>query len=349
VREQHKEVRGTVGFFYDLLLDHVSDRWNNDAIQTVLNSLRAMLDLHQETARGHSATLSGLPGQGQTGSFVEALGTLPPLLNQNAQTGYDIQAEAEQVAERAWESTTEAAVEADTELEADAAVSTFVDTFTGPVGWLITTLIEIGIGAFIIYEFIQTVEDIVRDFERLFPTAAPQQQPVSPPAGTSTATPGSTPTNSLTQAQQELAERLYQEAQNEGLSITLSDIEEMIARNPGLTDYQYGLLMRLWARGIQAFDVVDIGQNVDGKTVWLDQAQLGHILQKHDQEFNGLTDEEIIGLIMTTLLYEQPSRVVDDAYYYDYVDINGTEETLVIVVNSEGRVISAFPERPLSP
>jgi hypothetical protein len=231
-----------VGLFYDLLLDHVKDKWDQDAIQIVLNSVRDMANLHQDTAQGHALTLNGLPTQGQSGAYLEFLGTVPPVLNQNALASYDVIAEAERVAANATAQTAEAATAAEGELDADVAVSTFVDTFIGPIGWLISTLIEIGLGIAIIYQFVEIVERLVQEFERLFPSTPPQRQPVP------TKTPPTAPTNALTPDQVHQRDELATEFATliSSGAITIDDIGFLLEQ--GYTPAQIRALLRNWAK-----------------------------------------------------------------------------------------------------
>jgi RHS repeat-associated protein len=154
-------------------------------------------------------------------------------------------------------------------------------------------------------------------------------------------------------------QQLYDEAQRQGLNLTESDIEEMLNANPDLPYYQYELLVQLWGEGIRAYNVVEIAYAENGRLVWLDRAQLQHIIDNHWDDFRdyfsirveGVPVVDVTGTIFEFLMNDRPEGVNGDTYSYGFWDslfdrFRGVEDTFDIVVNYQGRIITAYVPTP---
>lgn len=143
------------------------------------------------------------------------------------------------------------------------------------------------------------------------------------------------------------------------MNLTELDIEEMINANPGLPYYQYELLVQLWGEGIRAYNVKEIAYAENGRLVWLDGVQLKHIEDEHWEDFRdyfsirveGIPMYDIVGTIFDFLMNERPVYVNGDTYSYGFWDslydrFRGVEQTFDIVVNYQGRIITAYVPTP---
>lgn len=154
----------------------------------------------------------------------------------------------------------------------------------------------------------------------------------------------------LTHDQEDMAQRIKHDF--EGVSI--DDIREIIANNPGLTEAQYRLLVEYFKRtGNKPYDVlsvVGIGTRKDGgpaRIIFITQGDIDHIRQNHSKDFASLSDQQLAELL-TKLMQGRPDGVSKDGtstrYEFDNVDINGKKVTVAIVVSDEypGRIITSF-------
>jgi hypothetical protein len=156
----------------------------------------------------------------------------------------------------------------------------------------------------------------------------------------------------------EEVQQLYYEAKRQGLNLTEWDIEEMIKSNPDLRYHQYELLVQLWGEGTRAYNVKEIAYAENGRLVWLDGVQLQHIIDEHGDDFRNyfsvriegipdVSEETVIGTIFDFLTNQRPAGVNHDTYSYGFWDslydrFRGVEQTFDIVVNYQGRIITAF-------
>lgn len=156
----------------------------------------------------------------------------------------------------------------------------------------------------------------------------------------------------LSPEQEELAQQLYIEF---GGAVSLDDIRDIIANNPGLSADQYRLLVEYYRRykkkPFKVAAIFGIGTNTKGniaKIFFLTAGDLAHI-RDHPDALQGLSDEQLLALIQQ-LLQEEPDKVVTNKakhtvdYYYNDVDVDGHYITVDIRVSTStpGRIISVF-------
>jgi hypothetical protein len=137
--------------------------------------------------------------------------------------------------------------------------------------------------------------------------------------------------------------------------VPLSVVEDIISKNPGLSEAEYELLIQYYKKyGTYPYGVLSIFNGVDqnGKSriYYITKGDLSHIRGKH-VEFDSLSDEELIALI-EDLLQEEPDSVQRSkdgssvAYYYDNVEIDGKYYTIGIAISltSPGRIVTTYVE-----
>ncbi len=123
---------------------------------------------------------------------------------------------------------------------------------------------------------------------------------------------GFTNQEGLTPQQTKIAEELFKEFGNSG--ITLDDIRAIIANNPGLSKDQYRLLIEYYRRyqkiPYDVVSVIGVGTNKKGKPAkifYVTRGDVKHVRGGHI-EFDMLTDGELVALI-AELLQQQPDAI----------------------------------------
>ena len=132
-----------------------------------------------------------------------------------------------------------------------------------------------------------------------------------------------------------------------------SVIEQIISKNPGLSEYEYRLLVKYYQRYdriLHSVTKVFTMPASNGKRVivYVTQATINHIRSGHF-EFDELSDEQLANLI-EKLLQEEPDHTTRQAkdgeqsvtYFYRDVEIDAQYHTIGIVVSvtKSGQVIT---------
>ncbi len=137
--------------------------------------------------------------------------------------------------------------------------------------------------------------------------------------------------------------------------VSLSIIEDIINKNPGLTKDEHALLVQYYKKyGTYPFNsrAVFIGVDQNGKTkiYYVTQGDIKHI-REHADNLQTLSDDELLALIQKLLQGIPDDTVTDktrqfDDYYYDEVHINRRYITVVMRISTSrpGRIISTFEE-----
>ncbi len=137
--------------------------------------------------------------------------------------------------------------------------------------------------------------------------------------------------------------------------VPLSAVEDMIAKNPGLTRDEYALLVQYYKKyGTYPYGVISIftgmDQNGKSKIYFVTRGDLKHTRQ-HSDHLQHLSDEELLQIIQK-LLQGEPDLVKIDKqrnlidYYYNDEEINGKYVTVIIRMSTStpGRIISIYEE-----
>jgi hypothetical protein len=154
----------------------------------------------------------------------------------------------------------------------------------------------------------------------------------------------------LTSDQQDMAQRIKQDFG----TVSIDDIREIIANNPGLTEAQYRLLVEYFRRtGRKPYDVlsvVGIGTRKDGgpaRITFVTQGDIDHIRKQHPNDFSSLSDQQLAD-VLTQTMEGKPDGTSSDGtstrYEFDNMNINGKKVTIAIVVSDEypGRIVTSF-------